>query len=222
MPCTAKKFERQRKEMTHEGLSDVDAVLTTRELVRFIKMRGINIQMLKPEMADSPLGTRTSAGKLFAATGGVTEAAIRTAYYKLTGKELIKYKVEAVRGTQGRKETKIKIGDICLGVAVVHGLQNVKPLIEEIRNGRDDIHLIEVMACPGGCIGGGGQPINLDEKALTARMKSLYDIDEKDSIKASHKNPDIIKLYERFLGEPLGEKSHKHLHTAYEERVMPL
>jgi len=222
MPCTAKKFEGQRKEMTHEGMSDVDAVLTTRELVRFIKMRGININMLKPEMADSPLGTRTSAGKLFATTGGVSEAAIRTAYYKLTGKELIKYKVEGVRGSEGRKETHIRIGDITLGVAVVHGLQNVKDLIEEIRNGRDDIHLIEVMACPGGCIGGGGQPINLDENAIKARIKSLYEIDEKDSIKVSHKNPDIIKLYQRFLGEPLGEKSHKYLHTNYEEREMPL
>lgn len=222
MPCTAKKFEGQRKEMTHEGLTDVDAVLTTRELVRFIKMRGININMLQAEMTDSPLGTRTSAGKLFAATGGVAEAAIRTVYFKLTGKELLKYKVEAVRGTEGRKETHIKIGDLTLGVAVVHGLQNVKILLEEIRNGRDDIHFIEVMACPGGCIGGGGQPINLDEEAIKARMRSLYAIDEKDSVKVSHKNPDIIKLYERFLGEPLSEKSHHYLHTRYEERVMPL
>ncbi|MEA2042936.1 MAG: NADH-dependent [FeFe] hydrogenase, group A6 [Bacteroidota bacterium] len=222
MPCTAKKFEGQRKEMTHSGTSDVDAVLTTRELVRLIKQRGINVHKLKPQLTDSPLGTRTSAGKLFATTGGVSEAAIRTAYFKLTGKELIDYKIEAVRGTQGRKETVIKIGDFNLGVAVIHGMNNVKPLLKELREGRDDLHLIEVMACPNGCIGGGGQPINLDKNAVMERMKSIYKIDENDSIKVSHKNPDIIKIYKQYLDKPLSHKSHELLHTAYEKREMPL
>ena len=222
MPCTAKKFEGQRKEMTQGGVSDVDAVLTTRELVRMIKMREINVHKLQLELTNSPLGIRTSAGKLFATTGGVSEAAIRTAYFKLTGDELINYKVEEIRGSQGRKEAKIEINDLKLGVAVVHGMEKVKPLLEEIRNGRKDIHFIEVMACPGGCIGGGGQPINLDQNAIKERMKSIYKIDEQDSIKASHNNPDIIKIYNQFLGKPLGEKSHKLLHTHYEHRVIPL
>lgn len=218
MPCTAKKFEAQRKEMTHNGITDVDAVLTTRELADFIKMHGVDIHKLEPEVADSPMGFRSSAGKLFGASGGVMEAAIRTAYYKLTGKELVNFRVPEVRGMKGRKEAKVKVGDLEIGVAVVSGLGNAKELLDEIRNGRDDIHFIEVMACPGGCIAGGGQKIGASTEEIAARMQSLYSIDEKESIKVSHKNPDIIEIYNKFLCEPCGHKSHELLHTSYQER----
>jgi iron-only hydrogenase group A len=218
MPCTAKKFEQQREEMTQNGISDVDAVLTTRELARLIRMYGIDIHKMEPELADSPLGTRSSAGKIFGSSGGVMEAAIRTAHYLITGKEMVKFQVKALRGLQGRKEAHVQIGDLNVGVAVVSGLKNAADLMEEVRNGRNDIHFIEVMACPGGCINGGGQPIGTDEEAVKARMATLYDIDEKDAIKASHKNPYIVELYDKFLGKPLGHKSHHLLHTHYQKR----
>lgn len=222
MPCTAKKFEGQREEMMQNGISNIDAVLTTREFVKFIKLYGIDLNTLEPQTADNPLGVRTSAGKIFGATGGVAEAAVRTAYYNLTGAELKDFKVHELRGLNAVKETKIKIGDLEVGVAVVNGLNNVKPLLEQIRNGRNDIHFIEVMACPGGCVGGGGQPINMDESAVRARAKSLYQIDSTESIKVSHKNPDVIKLYNDFLGEPLSKKSHELLHTHYQKREVLL
>jgi len=218
MPCTAKKFEQQRDEMTQHGISDVDAVLTTRELARLIRLYKIDMENIEPELADSPLGTRSSAGKIFGTSGGVMEAALRTAYYKLTGKELIKFKIQEVRGNKARKETKVKIGDLELGIAVVSGLKEAELLFSEIREGRNDLHFIEVMACPGGCIAGGGQPIGANEEAVKARMRSLYDIDEKESIKVSHKNPSIVEIYAKYLGEPLGEKSHHLLHTHYSKR----
>lgn len=218
MPCTAKKFEQQREEMTQNGISDVDAVLTTRELARLIRMYGIDVHHLEPELADSPLGTRSSAGKIFGASGGVMEAAIRTAHYFITGKELVKFQVKAVRGLEGRKEATVQIGDLNVGVAVVSGLKNASILLDEIRNGRKDLHFIEIMACPGGCINGGGQPIGTNEASVKARMATLYDIDEKDAIKASHKNPYIVELYDKFLGKPLGHKSHHLLHTHYQAR----
>ena len=222
MPCTAKKFEAQREEMTQKGVSDVDAVLTTRELVKFIKMFGINMKSLEPEITDSPLGARTTAGKIFGASGGVAEAALRTAYFMLSGKELREFKISAVRGFDGRKETNIQIGELNLGIAVVNGLGNAKILLDEIKYGRNDIHFIEVMACPGGCVGGGGQPINMDEKAVKIRAHTLYQIDNNESIKVSHKNPDVIALYNEFLCEPLSHKSHDLLHTHYLKREVVL
>jgi iron-only hydrogenase group A len=222
MPCTAKKFEGQREEMTQNGISDVDAVLTTREFVKFIKMYGIDIENLTPETADNPLGTRTSAGKIFGATGGVAEAAVRTAYYFVTGKEMKEFQIPSLRYLKGRKETKIKIGDLEIGLAVVNGLMNAKILLDEIRDGRNDIHFIEVMACPGGCIGGGGQPVNTDEEVIKQRMAALYKIDDKESIKVSHKNPDVLKLYAKYLGQPLSHKSHELLHTHYKKREVIL
>jgi iron only hydrogenase large subunit-like protein len=173
---------------------------------------------LEPELANNPLGTRTSAGKLFGNSGGVAEAAIRTAHYKLTGKELVNFKINALRGLNGRKEAKIKIGDLELGVAVVNGLANAKKLLDEIRKGRKDIHFIEVMACPGGCVGGGGQPIKMDEEAVRIRAKAIYRIDDNEAIKVSHKNPDVLKLYTEFLAKPLSEKAHELLHTHYQLR----
>jgi len=222
MPCTAKKFESEREEMTQNGISDVDAVMTTREFVKYIRMNGIELDSLNPEITDSPLGTRSTAGKIFGATGGVAEAAIRTAYNTVTGDELIDFRIPALRFMDGRKETKIKLGEVELGVAVVNGLANAKKLFDEIRNGRDDIQFIEVMACPGGCVGGGGQPIKMDEEVIKKRMMSLYKIDDAESIKVSHKNPDVQKLYADFLEKPLSHKSHELLHTHYKKREVIL
>jgi iron only hydrogenase large subunit-like protein len=222
MPCTAKKFEAQRDTMGRNGVSDVDIVITSRELIEMIRLFGIDMQNIAPEITDSPLGVRSSAGKIFGATGGVMEAALRTAYKKLTGNELTNFKITALRGLKGRKETKIKINDLELGIAVVSGLANAGELIEEIRNGKKDVHFIEVMTCPGGCIAGGGQRIGSDESVVEARMKSLYDIDERETLKVSHKNPEITELYDEFLGKPLGHKSHDLLHTKYMKREVLL
>jgi iron-only hydrogenase group A len=218
MPCSAKKFEGQREEMTQKGISDIDAVLTTRELVDFFHLFGIAIDRLETETADSPHGIRSSAGKLFGVSGGVMEAALRTAYFKLTNKELPHFKINDVRGLAGRKETYININGFELGVAVVNGLANAKILLDEIRGGRRDIHFIEIMACPAGCIGGGGQPLGKDPQALIQRMKALYRIDETESIKVSHKNPEVLELYQVFLEKPLSKKSHEILHTTYSKR----
>ena len=150
------------------------------------------------------------------------EAALRTAYKKLTGTELINFKIAAVRGLKGRKETKIKINEMEIGVAVVSGLANAGTLIEEIRNGKNDVHFIEVMTCPGGCIAGGGQRIGSSESVIEARMESLYDIDERETLKVSHKNPEITELYEKFMKKPLSHKSHELLHTHYQKREVLL
>lgn len=218
MPCVAKKFEAGRPEHSRNGIPDIDAVLTTRELARVIRMRGMDLQSLTPEHADTPFGERSTAGKIFGASGGVMEAAIRTAYHLLTGDELPGLKVEAIRGFEGRKEAKLEINGTPIGVAVVSGLQNARQLLEEIRNGRDDIHFIEVMTCPGGCIAGGGQPLNANPDAIRARMQALYTIDRDEPVRTSHGNPSIQRLYTEFLGEPLGEKSHHLLHTHYAKR----
>lgn len=218
MPCTAKKFEAKRPEMSHDGTADVDAVLTTRELARIIRMRGLNLDSLSPEAGDTPFGERSTAGKLFGVSGGVMEAAIRTAHKLVTGKELENMKVQAVRGLKGVKETKVQINDIELGVAVVNGLQNAANLLDEIRAGRKDLHFIEVMTCPGGCIAGGGQPLGADSEAIRSRMQALYKIDRSEPTRVSHANHGVQQLYKEFLGEPLGEKSHHLLHTHYSER----
>lgn len=222
MPCTAKKFEAQRAEMTRQGITDVDAVLTTREFVEFIKLHSIDLNKLKPEIADSPLGMRSSAGKLFGASGGVMEAALRTAYYQLTGNEMVEFEITPLRGMKGRKEYSCTINDITLGVAVVSGIANAKTLIDEIRYGRNDLHFIEVMACPGGCIAGGGQRIGANIEEVKARMCTLYSLDEQESLKVSHKNPEIRDIYREFLIEPLGKKSHELLHTKYDKRDVML
>ena len=222
MPCTAKKFEAERDTMGRNGVKDVDIVITTRELIELIRLYGIDMKSIQPELTDSPLGVRSSAGKIFGATGGVMEAALRTAYKALTGNELMEFRITELRGFKGRKEARLKIGDTEVGVAVVSGLANAAKLVEELRNGRNDLHFIEVMACPGGCIAGGGQRIGSQEEAVEARMKSLYDIDERETLKVSHKNPEIKELYEEFLGEPLGHTSHDLLHTRYIKREVLL
>lgn len=218
MPCTAKKFEATRPEMGRDGCADIDAVLTTRELARLIRMRGVDLSKLDAESADTLMGERSSAGKLFGVSGGVMEAAVRSAHYLLTGEELDQPKLQKLRGLKGVKEAQVEIDGMKLGVAVVSGLANAARLLDEIRDGREDIHFIEVMTCPGGCIAGGGQPIGTDTNRLRARMRALYQIDRDAGLRVSHKNPSIQRLYEEYLGEPLGEKSHKLLHTHYHRR----
>lgn len=222
MPCTAKKFEARRPEMVEGGLPDTDAVLTTRELVEIIRMHGLDLRELEPEAADTPFGLRSSAGKLFGATGGVMEAALRTAHHLITGRELDARTLPALRGTDGIKEMKIRVGEIELGVAVVSGLQKARRLLDEIRAGRKDLHFVEVMSCPGGCIAGGGQMLGADLEAVRARMASLYALDENSTLRTAHGNSAVRALYDEFLGQPLGERSHNLLHTHYQPRDLPL
>jgi len=218
MPCTAKKFECQRPEMLVEGVPDVDAVLTTRELVKLLRQRGIDMAALPPDAADTPFGTRSTAGKIFGASGGVMEAAVRTAHYLLTGEDMKDPKLTALRGFQGRKEAHVTIDGLEVGVAVVSGLGNARELLDEVRAGRKDIHFIEVMTCPGGCIAGGGQPLGTDPDSVRKRMAALYKIDRDEAVRFSHHNPDVQRLYDEYLGKPLGERSHHLLHTHYAPR----
>jgi NADH-quinone oxidoreductase subunit G/NADP-reducing hydrogenase subunit HndD len=218
MPCTAKKFESGRPEMAPGHVPDVDYVLTTREAGQLLRMFGVDPLDLTPQTADTPFGERSSAGKIFGASGGVMEAAVRTAHYLLTGQELAKLEIQPVRGFKGAKEIHTKIGELEIGAAVVSGLGNARKLLDEIRAGRKDLHFIEIMTCPGGCINGGGQPIGGDVNAARARMQALYKIDQNEKIRVSHRNGYITRLYEEFLGKPLGEKSHHLLHTHYNSR----
>jgi len=218
MPCTAKKCEAERPEMAPEGLPDVDAVLTTRELAQLIRQRGLDMAAVRPDTADTPFGERSSAGKIFGATGGVMEAALCTAHFMLTGNELGDLTIPPLRGLNGREEAVVKVGSAEVGVAVVSGLVSARELLDELRNGRKDLHFIEVMACPGGCISGGGQPIDVSPGAVRRRMQALYRIDEGAALRTSHTNASVLRLYEEFLGEPLGHKSHELLHTHYAAR----
>lgn len=218
MPCTAKKFEVTRPEMSRDGVADIDHVLTTRELAQLLRIYGIDLKTLKPELPDMPFGDRSTAGKIFGASGGVMEAALRTAHFMLTGKELGPLKVEAVRGASGIKEAKLKIGAIEAGVAAVSGLGNARKLMEELKAGRKDLHFIEVMTCPGGCVNGGGQPFSRGKSVVTERIKALYAIDAGEKLRTSHANKAVQQLYKDFLGKPLGEKSHHLLHTKYARR----
>jgi iron-only hydrogenase group A len=218
MPCTAKKFECGRPEMGRDFVADVDYVLTTRELAELFRIAGVNPAAIEPEPPDTPFGERSSAGKLFGASGGVMEAAVRSAYFLLTGDELKEYKIQDLRGMKGSKELRVKIGELEVGAAVVSSLGQARKLMDEIKAGRNDIHFIEVMTCPGGCINGGGQPIGADQEAIKARMNALYQIDRDDRLRVSHKNEWVQRLYTEFLGKPLGHKSHELLHTHYEKR----
>lgn len=217
MPCTAKKFEAQREENTQKGIQDVDTVLTTRELARMIRLFGLDIQQSAPELADGPFAIRSSAGKIVGASGGVAEAVYRTLYYRMTGKNLVNFKITALRSNKAVKEIYNKIGKTKIGIAAVNGMENARQLIEQIKAGRNDLHFIEVMACPGSCVNGGGQPITKNKDVVKSRMKSLYDIDEKESIKVSYKNPAVKELFGKYTGrekESFGEK----LKTGYRQR----
>ena len=223
MPCIAKKFERQREEMKENGLYDVDAVLTTRELARMIKSANIEFTELEDEAFDDPTGEATGAGAIFGVTGGVMEAALRSVSEILTGKELEKIDFEEVRGQTGIKRATIKIGDNEIKVVVAHGLGNAQTIMEEIKQGKADYQFVEIMACPGGCIMGGGQPIKSSKTRMTVdvrkkRADAMYTIDEKSKIRKSHENPVLQKIYQDYLGEPGGHKAHEILHTHYTER----
>jgi len=230
MPCTAKKFEAARPEMNSSGFRDVDYVLTTRELAHMIRQAGIDFRSLPEEKYDSIMGESTGAAVIFGTTGGVMEAALRTAYEIVTGRE-VPFKnlnIEPVRGMEGIKSAKIKIENVKdewkflegaeLSVAVAHGLANADKLMKEIKSGKANFHFIEIMACPGGCIGGGGQPIPTSPEIRKKRADAIYVADSSLPLRKSHDNPEIKLIYEEFLHEPLGHHSHELLHTHYTPR----
>lgn len=221
MPCTAKKFEAQREEFTVKGISDVDIVLTTRELVRMIKLYGLDIQQVAPEMADMPFAIRSSAGKVIGIPGGVAESVYRSLYYKLTGKHLVNFKVAQMRSNKHIKTFHTKIGNHKIGIAAVNGLGNVHELIKKVRTGDTDLNFIEVMACPGSCISGGGQPIGAARDIIKSRMKTLYDIDEKESIKVSYKNLSVTGLFDKYTGREK-ESFNQQFTTQFQKREVLL
>ena len=223
MPCTAKKFEAARPELGHDGLKDVDIVITTRELARMIKNAGINFTRLPDEDFDSLLGESTGAGVIFGATGGVMEAALRTAYEVVTGKTLENVEFDQVRGLEDIKEATIDLNGTPISVAVAHSTGAASKLLDMVKSGEKNYTFIEVMGCPGGCVNGGGQPIVSPEERVyndprVLRAKALYDEDEAKTIRKSHENPEIKKIYAEFLGEPNSHKAHELLHTTYTAR----
>jgi len=230
MPCTAKKFEAQRPEMNDSGVRDVDVVLTTRELGRMIRQSGIDFDSLPDDKMDSPLGMSSGAADIFANTGGVMEAALRTAYEIVTGRELPfeNLHIQPIAGLQGVKEAEVTVTGAVpdwsflegatLKVAVAHGLGNARKVLERIKSGEGQYHFVEVMACPGGCIGGGGQPRMTTDAVRQARINAIYREDEGKKLRKSHENPEIKQIYEEFLKKPLGERSHHLLHTHYTAR----
>ncbi|OPX93952.1 MAG: NADP-reducing hydrogenase subunit HndC [Syntrophorhabdus sp. PtaB.Bin006] len=230
MPCTAKKFEANRPEMYSSGFKDVDYVLTTRELAHMIRQAGLNFADLEDGKFDSIMGESTGAAVIFGATGGVMEAALRTAYEIVTGRE-VPFKnlnIEPVRGMEGVKAAGIKVENVKdewkflegaeLKVAVAHGLVNARKVMQEAEKGMSPYHFVEIMACPGGCIGGGGQPIPTSPAIRLKRAEAIYEADEALPLRKSHENPEIAAIYREFLGEPLGHKSHELLHTHYTPR----
>ena len=225
MPCTAKKFEIGRDDQDAAGVPDVDISITTRELARLIKRVGLDFVNLPEEGFDDPLGESTGAGVIFGATGGVMEAALRTAVETLTGEELKELDFKEVRGTEGIKEATYPVAGLDVKVAVASGLRNAKELLEKVNAGEADYHFIEIMGCPGGCVNGGGQPQVtadvrnfVDYKAL--RAKVLYDNDANKQLRKSHENPSIKKVYEEYLGEPGSHRAHEVLHTTYVKRTV--
>ena len=219
MPCVAKKYECSRDEFNVDGNPDVDYSISTRELADLIKRANIDFLSLPDEDFDHPMGESTGAAVIFGTTGGVIEAAVRTAYEVYTGKTLKKVDFEELRGLEGLRSATIDFDGLKLNIGIAHGLGNARKLLDEIKAGKSMYHAIEIMACPGGCIGGGGQPyIHGDSSIIKARHKAIYAEDEGKTLRKSHENPDIIKLYEEFLGKPLGEKAHHLLHTHYFDR----
>jgi len=226
MPCTAKKYECKRSDdMKSSGFQDVDTVITTRELARLILQAGIDFNLLEEEEADNPLGPYTGAGTIFGATGGVMEAALRTAYAVITGKELGDINFLPARGLKDVKEAKIDVAGTEVRIAVVHQLGNVEPLLAAVREAKaakkePPYHFIEVMACRGGCVSGGGQPYGADDEVRKERAAGLYTDDAKSAIRVSHKNPSVQAVYAEFLKEPNSEKAHHLLHTHYVKREL--
>lgn len=216
MPCLAKKYECQRDEFKVDGIPDVDYSMSTRELASFIKQANIDFMGLPDEGFDNPLGQSTGAGVIFGTTGGVIEAACRTAYEVYTGKQLEKVEFTQLRGLEGIRSATVDFDGLELKIGIAHGLGNARKLLNDIRNGKSHFHAIEIMACPGGCIGGGGQPFHHGHsEVLKKRAQAIYREDERKTIRKSHENPQIVRIYEDFLGEPGSKKAHKLLHTHY-------
>jgi iron-only hydrogenase group A len=219
MPCTAKKAESLRSELAHEGIADVDFVLTTQELARLIKSAGIDFAKLEDELPDAPYGDYSGAGVIFGASGGVAEAAARTAYEVVTGKVLENPDMKEFRGLQKHKEISLDLNGLNVKVRVVNTLAEAEKSLQEIKEGKADFQLLEVMACPGGCINGGGQPMSCNDSSIKLRRaEGLYKNDLELPIRKSHENPDVKKLYEEYLGEPNSHKAHELLHTHYKNR----
>lgn len=218
MPCTAKKYEAQRPELGRNGVPDVDVVLTTRELGRMVRQAGINFEELESEKFDDPLGISTGAAVIFGATGGVMEAALRTVYEVVTGLELDNVDFNDVRGLEGVKEATVDLNGTPIKVAVAHGLGNARKVLDKIVDGTADYQFIEIMCCPGGCIGGGGQPIPTNTEVRKKRIEAIYREDAGMPLRKSHANPAVNQLYQDYLLKPLGEKSHHLLHTHYTPR----
>ncbi len=217
-PCTARKFEAQREEMTCKGVSDVDMVMTTRELVKFIRLCGIDISNMEPELINLPYGSRSSSALLQAASGGLTEAIIRTLHHMILGTELMQFRITEARTGKSRKEFQVEAGDRTFGFAIVSGMANVKDLLVEIEKGKKNLHFVEVMACPGGCVNGGGQPIPAIPADVKARTKALYDMDEKESIKAAHKNPVLAEVLHTLQTNKDPDEYSQLFHTRYHAR----
>ncbi len=217
MPCTAKKFECKRSEFHDSGYQDVDISITVEELAKMIRTAGINFEDLEDQEFDTPFGLGSGAGQIFGSTGGVMEAALRTVYEILTGETLEHLEFEQVRGLEGIREASLTINGQEIKVAIIHGLKNVEQILEQIKNNESPYHFIEVMACEGGCIGGGGNAPKTMKK-VKERQRAIYEEDCKLPIRKSHENPYVQQLYKEFLGEPLGEKSHQLLHTQYHSR----
>ncbi len=217
MPCLAKKYEASREEFSVDGNPDVDITISTRELAHLIKQFNLDLNELEDQEYDNPLGISTGAGVIFGTTGGVIEAAVRTAYEIKTGKELERVDFKQLRGFDGVRVASVDMDGLVLNIGIAHGLGNARQLLEEIKDGNPrNLHAIEIMACPGGCIGGGGQPYHHgDSSVLKKRQEAIYQVDREMKIRKSHENPAIIELYETYLGKPLSEKSHKLLHTHY-------
>jgi NADH-quinone oxidoreductase subunit G/NADP-reducing hydrogenase subunit HndD len=218
MPCTAKKYEAERPEMSRDGIQDVDMALTNREFARLLDHFGISFQLLPEEGFDSLLGSTSGSGDIFAASGGVMESALRTAYHLVTGKDLKKLEFQEVRGIEGVKEAEVELGGLKLKVAVVNTLGHARKLAERIRKGEADYHFVEVMACPGGCAGGGGQIYGLEKERILQRIQSLYALDLTRPIRQSYKNPHVQALYREYLEKPGSHRAHELLHTRYEPR----
>jgi NADH-quinone oxidoreductase subunit G len=218
MPCTAKKFEAQRPELAMDGDPDVDHVLTTQELAHMIQSSGLIFDKLQPESFDMPFGFYTGAGVIFGNSGGVTEAVLRYAAEKVTGEKLEKVEFQQVRGDSGLREATITVNGTQLKLAIVHGLRNARVVAEQVRAGKSQYDLIEVMACPGGCVGGAGQPVSTSPNTRALRTKGLYQADKILQLHKSQDNVFITECYERFLGEIGGEKAHHLLHTNYQSR----